>query len=84
MEPTKKTYWITKYVLTDGIMEGTGKLFGDTTVSIDKHWRMYRLGTDVFDVKEEAIARAKKMITKKLASLDKQRAKLLKMAEELR
>ena len=83
MEPTKKTYWITKYLFTCGIEQKKLGVSSDPDYVRDG-WQLYRIGRDAHETKDAAIAQAKKMIAKKLASLDKQRSKLLKMAEELR
>ena len=42
------------------------------------------IGVDAHETREGAICQAKMMIARKIASLDKQRDKLLKMEEELR
>ena len=83
MEPTKKTYWITKYLFTCGIEQKKLGVSSDPDYVRDG-WQLYRIGRDAHETKNAAIAHARKMIARKLASLDKQRAKLLKMAEELR
>ena len=83
MEPTKKTYWITKYLFTCGIEQKKLGVSSDPDYVRDG-WQLYRIGRDAHETKNAAIAHARKMIARKLASLDKQRSKLLKMAEELR
>ena len=82
MEPTTKTYWVTKYLFTCGIEVKRLEVSSDPQYVPDG-WQLYRIGSDAHTTEEAAIAHAKKMIAKKLASIDKQRAKLVKMAEEL-
>ena len=84
MEPTKKTYWITKYLFTQGILATQCQIANASgPIRVMNGWRSYKLGTDAHKTEAEAIAHAKTMIAKKLASLDKQRAMLKKLAEEL-
>ena len=88
MKPERKKYWIASL---EGVREITGEPYVGSTRTYVIHgedaqgaavtWQV--LDTEAFETKQEAIIQAKKMITKKLASLEKQRAKLLKMAEEL-
>ena len=82
MEPERKTYWITKYLFTAGITVKQLEYTPDP-LYVRYGWNLFRIGCDAHETKDAAIAQAKKMIAKKLASLDKQRAKLQKMAEEL-
>ena len=83
MEPERKTYWVTKYLFTCGIEQKKLGVSSEPDYVRDG-WNMYRIGRDAHETEEAAIAHAKKMIAKKLASLDKQRARLQKLAEELR
>ena len=85
MEPTKKTYWVvTKYLFTCGIEQKKLAVYSDPGYVHDDNWNLFRIGHDAHITEEAAIAHARKMIARKLASLDKQRDKLLKMEEELR
>jgi hypothetical protein len=83
MEPTKKTYWVTKYLFTAGITVKQLEYTPDP-LYVRYGWNLFRIGCDAHETKDAAIAHARKMIARKLASLDKQRDKLLKMEEELR
>jgi hypothetical protein len=84
MEPERKTYWITKYLFTCGIEQKKLAVYSDPGYVHDDNWNLFRIGCDAHETKDAAIAHARKMIARKLASLDKQRDKLLKMEEELR
>jgi len=84
MEPTKKTYWVTKCLFTCGIEQKKLAVYSDPGYVHDDNWNLFRIGHDAHITEEAAIAHARKMIARKLASLDKQRDKLLKMEEELR
>ena len=88
MGPERKTYWIAS---REGVREITGEPYVGSSKTYVIHgedaqgaavWQV--LDEEAFETKREAIIQAQKMIAKKLASLDKQRAKLLKMAEELK
>ena len=59
-------------------------VYSDPGYVHDDNWNLFRIGHDAHITEEAAIAHARKMIARKLASLDKQRDKLLKMEEELR
>jgi len=83
MEPERKTYWITKYLFTAGITVKQLEYTPDP-LYVRYGWNLFRIGCDAHITEEAAIAHARKMIARKLASLDKQRDKLLKMEEELR
>ena len=77
--------WITKYALTDGIIEAEGEPYGFEWVSAS--WDDgYRCGDfeqgEWFDTKERAIQKAEGMRQKKIASLKKQIEKLEEMRFE--
>lgn len=83
----KKTYWLTGGFLGRGtVMECQGNPSTNvpSIIFVDNSAWGYVLEKEIHETKDAAITHAKKMIAKKLASIDKQRAKLLKMAEELR
>ena len=71
--------WITKYALTDGIIEAEGEPYGLEWVSAS--WDNGCLCNDFeqgewFDTKERAIKKAEEMRQKKIESLKKQIKKL--------
>ena len=77
--------WITKYALTDGIIEAEGEPYGLEWVSAS--WDSgYRCGDfeqgEWFDTKERAIKKAEEMRQKKIASLKNQIEKLERMRFE--
>ena len=77
--------WITKYALTDGIIEAEGKPYGFEWVSAswDNGFRCSVFGQgEWFDTKERAIAKAEEMRQKKIASLKKRIEKLEEMRFE--
>ena len=67
--------WITKYALTDGILEQEGEKLDDSTVRVGLLY-LHREGVDWHTSRESAIARAEVMRKKKIESLRKQIAKL--------
>ena len=77
--------WITKYALTDGIIEAEGEPYGLEWVlaSWDNGCRCndFEQG-EWFDTKERAIQKAEEMRQKKIASLKKQIKKLEEMRFE--
>ena len=77
--------WITKYALTDGIIEADGEPYGLEWVSAS--WDNGDKCNDFeqeewFDTKERAIQKAEEMRQKKIASLKKQIEKLEEMRFE--
>lgn len=77
--------WITKYALTDGIIEAEGEPYGLEWVSVN--WDNGCQCNDFeqgewFDTKERAIKKAEEMRQKKIASLKKQIEKLEMMRFE--
>ena len=77
--------WITKYALTDGIIEANGEPYGLEWVSAswDNGYRCndFERG-EWFDTKERAIQKAEEMCQKKIESLKKQIKKLEEMRFE--
>ena len=77
--------WITKYALTDGIIEAEGEPYGLEWVSAscDNGCRCndFEQG-EWFDTKERAIKKAEEMRQKKIGSLKRQIKKLEKMRFE--
>lgn len=69
--------YITKYALTDGIIEKEGRIVKDTYFDVEKYG-FFSKG-DYFFTKEEAIEKAEKMRLKKIESLKKQILKLEKL-----
>lgn len=82
MEPTSKTYWITKYLFTTGVKIKKCRACSDPKFVMDG-WRLYRLGRDAHETEEAALRRSKEMIAAKLKSLDKQRDQIQRLAEKL-
>lgn len=70
------SYYITKYALTDGIWIGAGSISPRVPRLVSVGGRSYFLGTEAFLTREEALADAEKRRTRKIASLEKQLAKL--------
>lgn len=91
-----KTYWITKWALTKGIIQDecdtskdetdTGKVrqWASHRMGRDRAHYWLRVGLDAFDNEADANRRVVEMIRAKLKSIDKQRAKYVGMLEELR
>ena len=77
--------WITKYALTDGIIEAEGEPYGLEWVSASWdngcHCNDFEQG-EWFDTKERAIKKAEEMRQKKIESLKKQIEKLERMRFE--
>ena len=77
--------WITKYALTDGIIEAEGEPYGLEWISAswDNGYRCndFKQG-EWFDIKERAIQKAEEMRQEKIASLKKQIKKLEEMRFE--
>ena len=83
--------WITKYALTEGILEGEAKDNADSDmVSLLRtgHWLNVPFptfhGSDWHRTEAEAVAHANKMVAKKIASLKKSLAKFEKMKFEVK
>lgn len=82
MSEVEKTYYLTKYALTEGIKEvacarppsGYGYLHPENNLMA------YKAGRDIFESKADALKRAEAMRIKKIASLRKQIAKLEKLS----
>ena len=76
-----KTYYLTKYALTQGIEEvktdDTPNEHGYFNVA--GHYFSFRLGKDLCETVPDAIKRAEQMRTAKIASLKKSIAKLEQM-----
>jgi hypothetical protein len=78
-----KTWYVTKWWNTQGILKVQGYVFSDEYVSYrtsNGPWssRLVHLGTEVFATREEAEADVQKKAQRKIASLRKQLAKLEK------
>jgi hypothetical protein len=77
------TYYLTKYALSKGILEVKGESTSDGYVRVrEEKYRyapFFRLGRDIVETKEEAIAKANDMRSKKIKSHEKSIAKLKKM-----
>lgn len=76
---TTRTYWLSKYALSDGIKELTGEesvFNGSSWVDVDGWRGSFKLGRDIHDTREEALDVAEAARIKKIASLRKQIAKL--------
>lgn len=80
---TTRTYYLTKYALSDGIKVAEGaQLERDPAyIGVGRGWdyATYALGTEAFETEAEAIANADARRVKKIASLKRQIAKLEKM-----
>lgn len=84
-EQPLKTWYVTKWWETRGILETQGYLYDDKyvschTASITSPWRfgLLRLGNQAFATREKAEADVQKRAQRKIASLRKQLAKLEK------
>lgn len=79
MEPIKTTVWITKYALTDGIRKAEGWI-GEYGVTVSREGQSWYtdlyMGNDWHRTEADAIARAEEMKAAKLASLEKQIARI--------
>lgn len=78
--------WITKYALTDGIIEATGYKFEETRYEVynekGEYCGSFRPGKYLFMDKQSAVKKAEEMRQKKIASLKKQIEKLERMRFE--
>ena len=79
-----KTMYCSKYALTSGVTEHDG-YFTHTGSFVPEGWTCtyWAVGKDVHDTKEAAYAAAEKMRQKKIASLEKQIAKLRAMTFDI-
>lgn len=79
----KVTAWVTAYALTAGIIKAEGELFAEGSGFKYKpdgsYFDNYVHGKDFHMTEEAAKTRAGEMRDKKLASIEKQRQKLLKL-----
>lgn len=79
----KVTAWVTTYALTTGIVKVEGEVFAEGSGlsyrAKDARVNSYAHGNDFHLTEDGAKARAEEMRVKKLASLEKQRQKLLKL-----
>lgn len=73
--------WITKYALTDGIIETEGEtnILGNFLITKGTYRNMWFSYNNCFANKESAIQKAEEMRQKKIASLKKQIEKLEQM-----
>ena len=73
--------WITKYALTDGIIEEEAKLCSEDMIKVEGRYFSYfhSEGKEWHRTEEAAKARAEEMRKKKIASLQKQLKKYEKM-----
>lgn len=73
--------WITRYALTEGILEldGTLSTSGTFRHKPESGFDLYFHGKDVHETRELAIARAEEMRIAKLKSLDKSIVKISKL-----
>lgn len=84
-----KTFWLTKYALSDGILEVEGEV-GDGSsegyawakLNANSYPSIFKIGTAAFSNKSDAIINAIERRDKKIASLKKQIAKLEKLKFE--
>jgi hypothetical protein len=79
--------WVTKYALSTGIFEIDGEVNHKISSSMlswraEDGWSMSAHGANWHRTREEAIAHAEKMRSKKIASLKKQIAKLERLRFE--
>ena len=78
--------WITKYALTDGIIEATGYKITETRYEAhnenDEYCGVFTLGKHLFTDKQSAVKKAEEMRQKEIESLKKQIKKLEKMRFE--
>lgn len=71
----RKRFWTTKYCLSDGcVTEKELEVSGE--YGYIGTWQQYRIGRDAFPTKGEALRDALNRVSRKLASVDRQRQKL--------
>ena len=78
-------FFISKYALTDGIKEAEGKAVkgstGDTVYAEwDEYCSLFTIGKHAHETREAAVEAAETMRKRKIASLQKQIAKLEKLS----
>ena len=71
--------WITKYALTQGVYRCDVETFDDSPRMVKDAVSMYYHGNDWHETSDEAVAKAEKMRAAKIASLEKQIAKLRRL-----
>lgn len=73
-----KTYFLSKYALSDGVQAFKGEAGDDGRVNLEgfSSWVSFALGRDVHETEQEAIKAADMARVKKIASLRKQIARL--------
>lgn len=74
----KKTVWISKYALSGGIAEHTAEIRNGSAYpgAPFASFVGFTMGKDAHETREAAIAAAEKQRVKKIASMEKQLAKL--------
>jgi hypothetical protein len=77
-----KTYYLTKYALTKGILEIQSDETTDENnlITYGNEWQYAHLKQDIFETKEEAIAKAELIRLDKIKKLEKKLSKLNKMS----
>ena len=78
-------FFLSKYALTGGIKEVEGKMMagdmkGFVYAKLDGYENIYVIGRDVHEIREAAVEAAETMRKRKIASLQKQIAKLEKLS----
>ena len=74
-----KTYWISKYALTDGIRPAKDSARLSDGYVVESTWGVFRIGTNAHETFEAAAEAAETMRVRKIASLKKQLAKMEKL-----
>lgn len=71
-------FFLSKYALTDGIKEAEGKVVkGDTVYAkLDGYYSLFAFGKEAHETREAAVEAAETMRKRKIASLQKQIAKI--------
>ena len=75
VQPRIAKVWIARYALSVGITEAEVKIGRDRYVAVGFSYLV--LGRDCFESREDAVKRAEELRAKKLASMEKQRQKLI-------
>lgn len=77
------TIYVTRFALTVGIQKVEAKIHDNGAMAsyrVEGHWiDTYVHGKDFWRTEEDAKARANEMVTKKIASIEKQLVKLKKL-----
>lgn len=70
--------WVTKYALTNGIIEGEGRTISENSIEFnnEKHNDAWFYGNDWHTDRNNAVKKAEEMRLKKIISLQKQIKKL--------